>query len=124
MVVEFVNALVGPVIVTGTVIFAQPEFVITTECEPTAKPETVNTPLAKVPAVAVPPSTVYEIILFEGIAADKVIVADPLLPPKQVTAVVLVTVPTVAHVCDVVGAVILKVIFAIPVVASESNNIK
>ena len=69
----------------------------------------VNTPAVKVPDVDAPPLTVYVIALFEGTLADNVIVADPLFPPKQVTAVVFVTVPTVAHVCVVVGAVILKV---------------
>ena len=59
----------------------------------------VNSPATKVADCDALPFTVYVIAATLGVKADIVIFADPLVPPKHVTGVV-VAVPIVAQSCD------------------------
>jgi hypothetical protein len=79
--------------------FGHPELEITILCVVAVKPDIVNTPEANVAPVAAPPFTVYVIAVLDGTEEDNAMVAVPLFPPKQLTAVVAVTVPTVAQLC-------------------------
>ena len=100
-VVVLLGWLVGPEIVTGTttaVVGHDPAVLLNTliVLDPTTKPEGIlnDPPADKVTGVEGPPLTVYDAFKLLG-TGFIVMVAEPLLPPKQVTAPKLLAAPEV-----------------------------